>query len=108
MIRKYRSSISPIASVSMIDYGLIKDPYFFVRSSGTSFFGTGGHLGFLCTEGRAWGFIAVGGEGEERKTEVRGRVRVRVPRRIASKMAARNANLDRRSNGKIGDCEQSR
>ena len=36
-----------------------------------------------------------GEEGEARKTEVRGRVRVRVPRRIASKMAARNANLDR-------------
>ena len=49
------------------------------------------------------------GEGEvKKKTEVRGRVRVRVPRRIASKMAARNANLDRRSNGKMGDCEQSR
>ena len=83
----------------MIDYGLFKDRYFFVRSSGTSFFGTGDHLGFLCTEGRTWGFIAVGGRGEgggeARKTEVRGRVRVRVPRRIASKMAARNANLDR-------------
>ena len=40
-------------------------PNFFVRTSGSSASGTDGHLGLICTQGRALGLKTVGERGEK-------------------------------------------